>query len=171
MSELTSTSTHHSTHQSGAGRLLLWLALLLTVALLGFITYSAIRHNPIYSDRELNGISKYHFIESCKELAKDAEKLSVNAGVQAIGLKEFMQQVRPLAAGEKIQTSFEAESTAIVKATQVAPTGGGWVMAGLPVTLSIVTAGKANPLGQLPMQCAYSKADGKTTATLQLPNQ
>ena len=91
MSEHTKTTSH-----GGAGRALLWVALLLTLALLGFVTATAVRNNPIYSDREANGISKYRFIENCKELTHDTEELTVGAAGQSIPLKTLIEQSAPL---------------------------------------------------------------------------
>ncbi|MBB5379241.1 hypothetical protein HNQ07_004756 [Deinococcus metalli] len=164
MSELTQTKS-----RSGVGRPLLWLALLLSVALLGFVTAVAVRNNPIYSDRDANGISKYRFIEECKEAALDAETLSVGAGGQSIPLKTLVTQSRPLATGEHVATLLDAPAAAVVSGTQPVA-GGGWTLANLPVTINIV--GKTTTaLGQLPLQCAYDKKAGKTTAQLQLPGQ
>ncbi|WP_295817970.1 hypothetical protein [uncultured Deinococcus sp.] len=164
MSELTQTKS-----RSGVGRALHWLALLLTFLLLGFVTAVAVRNNPIYSDRAANGVSKYHFIEECKEAAADAETLTVSAGGQAIPLETLVTQSRPLATGERIGSSLEAPSAAVVSGTQPLD-GGGWTLTGVPVTISVI--GKTTtPLGQLPLQCAYDKKAGKTTAQLQLPGQ
>ncbi|THF86838.1 hypothetical protein E7T09_12220 [Deinococcus sp. KSM4-11] len=164
MSELTQTN-----RRSGVGRALQWLALLLTLALLGFVTAVAVRNNPIYSDREANGISKYRFIEQCKEAAADAETLTVNASGQAVPLKTLVTQSRPLATGERIGSALEAPAAAVVAGTQSVD-GGGWTLAGVPVTISIVGK-KTSTLGQLPLQCSYDKKAGKTTAQLQLPGQ
>ena len=164
MSELS-----HPKRRSGAGRIFQWLSLVLTLALLGFVTAVAVRSNPIYSDREANGISKYYFIEECKEIAGNTEELTVSAQGQAVPLKTLVEQSRPLAAGESIRTTLEAESAQIVRGTQTVE-GGGWTLTGVPVTISVV--GKStSTLGQLPMQCAYDKKAGKTTAQLQLPAQ
>lgn len=84
-----------STSHGGAGRALLWVAIILTVALLGFVTATAVRANPIYSDRDANGISKYKFIEACKEIAEDTEELTVGAMGQAIPLKTLVEQSSP----------------------------------------------------------------------------
>ncbi|WP_309572658.1 hypothetical protein [Deinococcus sp.] len=164
MSELTQTKS-----RSGVGRTLLWLALLLTMALLGFVTVTAVRNNPIYSDRDANGISKYRFIEQCKEAAADAETLTVNASGQAVPLKTLVTQSRPLATGERIGSSLDAPAAAVVAGTQ-SVNGGGWALGGVPVTISVI--GKTtSTLGQLPMQCSYDKKAAKTTAQLQLPGQ
>ncbi|ULH14559.1 hypothetical protein MF271_11065 [Deinococcus sp. KNUC1210] len=49
-----------------AGRTVLWIAILLTLALLTFITIFTANHNPYVNDVARNKISKYKFIEECK---------------------------------------------------------------------------------------------------------
>ncbi len=65
MSQLT--SNQRNKRHGALGRGLLWLAVILTVALLSFVTALAIRNNPLYSDAATNGLSKYKFIEFCKD--------------------------------------------------------------------------------------------------------
>ncbi|ALW87938.1 hypothetical protein AUC44_02675 [Deinococcus actinosclerus] len=158
-----------STSHGGAGRALLWVAILLTVALLGFVTATAVRNNPINSDRVANGVSKYHFIEECKELAHDSEQLTVGAMGQTIPLKTLVEQSSPLKAGDEIHASLEATSAEIVRATQTVE-GGGWTLTA-PATIAVHNGANVKTLGQLPMACTHDKKTGKTTATLQLPGQ
>lgn len=71
-------SNQHNKHGHGTtGKVLLWVAILLSVALLGFMTVWAVRNNPLYSNAEANGLSKYKFIEQCKD--KLADQLNVFA--------------------------------------------------------------------------------------------
>jgi hypothetical protein len=60
-------SQHSSSTQSPVGRILLWVAIVISLALLGFVTALTIRNNPYLSDAQTNGISKYKFLEGCKE--------------------------------------------------------------------------------------------------------
>ncbi len=46
----------------------IWLALAAACLLTLLITLLAVRHNPLYSDVATNGMSKYQFIEECKDL-------------------------------------------------------------------------------------------------------
>lgn len=65
-------SNQHNKHGHGAaGRILLWVAILVSAALLGFLTVWAVRNNPLYSNAEANGLSKYKFIEFCKDKMAD----------------------------------------------------------------------------------------------------
>ncbi len=164
MSEHTSTNRH-----GGAGRALLWVAIALTVALLGFVTIFVSQRNPIYSDRDAGGISKFKFIEACKEVLEDTEELTVGAGGQSLPLKTLVEQGSPLKPGDKIHAELEAEPTEIVRAAQLAE-GGGWAMT-LPTTIAIHSGERVTTLGQLPMQCSHDKKTGKTTAQLALPGQ
>ncbi|MBZ9715167.1 hypothetical protein [Deinococcus multiflagellatus] len=162
MSELTSTNRH-----GGAGRALLWVAIALTVALLGFVTIFVSQRNPIYSDREAGGISKFKFIEACKEVLEDTEALTVSAQGQTIPLKTLVQQGSPLKPGDKLHADLNAESPEIVRAAQLAEEGG-WTMT-LPVNIAVHSGERVTTLGQLPMQCRHDKRTGKTTAQLGLP--
>ena len=164
MSELTSSKRH-----GGLGRTLLWLSILLTVLLLGFVTALSIRSNPYVSDVEQGGISKFMFIEECRKELEDAGKLPVNLGGQSVALEQVLAQSRPLAAGERIQAETNSEAHEIVRAAQEAE-GGGWNMT-LPVLLSVEGPKGSTPLGQLGLQCTHEKASGKTTASILPPNQ
>lgn len=164
MSELTSSKRH-----GGLGRTLLWLAILLSVLLLGFVTALTIRANPYVSDVKGNGISKFHFIEECREQLEDAGKLSMNMGGQSLTLEQALAQSRPLKPGERIQAELEAEPAEVVRAAQSAPTGG-WGLT-LPVVLSVEGQQGSTPLGQLGLQCAHDKATGKTVASILPPSQ
>lgn len=54
------------------GRVLLWLAILLTLGLFSAISYFTVRNNPYYSPYNAqNVISKYRFIEKCKEKVQE----------------------------------------------------------------------------------------------------
>ena len=83
--------TERTVTQAGRdkGRILLWLMILLSVLLLGFVTVFTARHNPLYSDRDAYGISKYKFIEACKERLHEPNELSLNLQGQAVPLSAF----------------------------------------------------------------------------------
>ncbi|MVN88090.1 hypothetical protein GO986_15160 [Deinococcus sp. HMF7620] len=164
MSEHTSSNRH-----GGLGRTLLWVAVVLTVALLSFVMAVTTRSNPIYSDREANGISKYKFIEVCKEALEDNDELTVSAGGQSLPLKTLVEQGSPLKPGDEIHAELEAEPAQVVRAAQPAE-GGGWTMTG-PVTIAVHSGERVNALGQLPLQCSHDKKTGKTIAQLSLPGQ
>ncbi len=51
---------------SSGSRIALWIAVLLTLALLGWMTVFTVSHNPYANDAARNKISKYRFIEECK---------------------------------------------------------------------------------------------------------
>ncbi len=163
MSELTSNKRH-----GGVGRALLWVAVVLTVALLGFVTAVAVRSNPIYSDRDANGVSKYKFIEECRELLEDTDKLTVGAQGQALPLKALVEQSAPLGKNDELHATLEAEPAQIIRATENIE-GGGWTLTA-PATIAVHSGSKTRALGQLPMQCAHVKGQ-ETQAQLQLPGQ
>lgn len=154
---------------SAAGKVLLWLGILLAAALLGFVTVTAIRHNPLNTDVAANGISKFKFIDECKTLATEPEKLSMSMGGQSMTLNDLVKQSSPLKDGESIQSTVKTESVQLIEAASSVE-GGGWSMTA-PVNVAIQGKTGIRTLGTLPMQCAYSKKDGKTTANLQVPGQ
>lgn len=152
MSELTSSKRH-----GNLGRTLLWVAIVLSVLLLGFVTALTIRANPYVSDREANGISKYKFLEACKKQLSEDEQL--------VSLQGLLQQSGQLQAGQRLTAEIAADPAVLVESVQVVPEGG-WSMT---VPANIQVNGGGVPLGQLPFQCAHSKAENRTTAQLQLP--
>jgi hypothetical protein len=152
MSELTSSRRH-----GGAGRTLLWVAIALSVLLLGFVTALSIRANPYASDYEANGISKFKFIEQCREQLAGAQQLEE--------LKGVLQQTGQLRPNQALRADLAAEPSGIVAGTQAAP-GGGWTLTG-PADIRI--EGQTAVLGQLGMQCVHDKAQGRTVAQLQIP--
>lgn len=158
-----------SSHRGGVGRPLLWLAILLSLLLLGFVVAVTSRANPLYSDRETHGISKYKFLQECKELTEDSENLTVGAMGQSIPLKTLVSQGQPLGPADHVHAEFKADSVELVEAVQPVQAGG-WTMT-LPVTIGLTRAGTAQTLGDLPLVCSYSKKEGKVVAQVQLPNQ
>lgn len=152
MSELTSPKRHGS-----LGRTLLWVAILLSLLLLGFVTALAIRANPYYSDAETHGISKFRFLETCKEGLREAEQLTT--------LKNVLQQAGQLQPNQSLVAELAAEPAERVESIQTVP-GGGWT---LTTPADIRIAGQTAVLGQLPVLCSYDKAQGRTNVQLQLP--
>ncbi|TSA81391.1 hypothetical protein FNU79_15410 [Deinococcus detaillensis] len=71
MNSYPSSNQNNKGGRGTTGKVLLWVALLLSVALLGFMTVWAVRSNPLYSNAEANGLSKYKFIEQCKDKLAD----------------------------------------------------------------------------------------------------
>jgi hypothetical protein len=152
MSELTSPKRH-----GNLGRILLWLAIVLSVLLLGFVTALTVRANPYLSDREANGISKFRFLENCKEELAGAEQLTTLQGV--------LQQGGQLQPGKTLLAEIGAEPQELVANAQEVP-GGGWT---LTAPANIRIEGQTVVLGQLPMQCVHDKAQNRTTVQIQLP--
>ncbi len=80
-------SQHSSRTHSPVGRIFLWLAIVLSLALLGFVTALTIRNNPYLSDSEANGISKYKFLEGCKtEMQKQLDDFATRPGGQRLNV-------------------------------------------------------------------------------------
>ena len=149
-------SNQHNKHGHGAaGRTLLWAAIILSLALLSFITVLAIRNNPLYSDSATNGISKYKFIEFCKD--KMTEQLD-----------QFAQQP----GGAKISSSYVARDivngvsvgalpTPAAGATELPPRTAGWSLLG---QVKLSREGFASQT--VPFACQYQKG-GEVQLSLQ----
>ncbi|MDB5045642.1 MAG: hypothetical protein JWQ08_1692 [Deinococcus sp.] len=156
--------------QGGAGRAVLWVAILLSVALLSLVVAVAVRTNPLASDSTTNGISKYKFLEECKEQLEEADSLNVSLQGQNVPLKTLIEQSSPLAAGEELHVEVASESREWVAAAQTNPEGG-WLAAS-PVLISIHGKNASvRPVGSAGLQCLYSKKDKKTTAQIVPPSQ
>ncbi len=110
MSELTATR-----NLDQSGRPLVWLLSLLSLLLLGFVTYAAIRHNPLYTDREAYGISHYKFIEQCKEALHEPGDLTVSLSGQPLKLTDLEKQ---LPAGNHLTVKSSATSAELVSGVQ-----------------------------------------------------
>ncbi|UQN07173.1 hypothetical protein [Deinococcus sp. QL22] len=153
-----------------AGRAVLWVAILLSVALLSFVVAVAVRTNPLASDYTTNGISKYMFLEECKEQLEEADTLNVSLQGQNVPLKSLIEQSSPLAAGETLHVEVEADSREWVASAQPNPEGG-W-LAGAPVLIAIHGKNASvRPVGSAGLQCLYSKKDRKTTVQIVPPAQ
>ncbi len=164
----------HNTSKNGSSsteRAFLWLAILLGLALLSFVTIVAIRNNPIYSNRNTNGISKYQFIEECKDRASDAGALTIAGMGTEVTLKQLVEQTAKPGPKDTIKAELPATTGPVeVSANTEELPDGGWKLA-LPVLVSVTSGKQTNILGQLPLQCAYTKKDHKLVAQLQPPNQ
>ena len=65
---------------SGAGKFWLWVAIALLVALGSYGSYAAFAANPYVSDVGRNGVSKWLFLNDCKQLLR--AKLPETAALQ-----------------------------------------------------------------------------------------
>lgn len=163
-------SDRSGSRQGRAGRAVLWVAILLSVALLSFVVAMAVRNNPLASDDTANGISKYRFLEECKEQLEEADTLNVSLQGQNVPLKSLIEQSSPLAAGESLHVNVAADSRDWVAAAQPNPEGG-WLAAS-PVLISIHGKNASvKPVGSAGLQCLYSKKDKKTTVQIVPPSQ
>ncbi len=121
--------------RGGRGRPVLWVVLLITLAILTAMTVFAVRSNPYQTNAVYNGISKFKFVDECKEqiqaqLAQAPQKLNYRL-VKAP--QDFLQEVAQ------------------------AP-GGGWQW----VSNMEISAPGQPGTQQLPFACQYDKKAGKT---------
>lgn len=151
-------SNQHNKHGHGAaGRTLLWLAIILSVALLAFVTLLAIRNNPLYSNTEANGISKYKFIEFCKdELSNKLNDFAKQPGGGAIGASYNARDIVSSVTEGILQRPA-------AKATTPPPRLPGWAMVS-----QVKLSRDGYPAQTVPFGCQYEK--GKPVQ-LQFPLQ
>ena len=114
---------------------MLWAVLLLTLALLGWLSYFTVQHNPYQTYAVYNGISKFKFVEECKEqLQAQLDQAPQPLHYRLVKApQDFLQEVAQ------------------------AP-GGGWQW------VSNIEIGATGQPGtqQLPFACQYDKKAGKT---------
>ena len=118
---------------SNAGRVILWIVTLLLVAIGSYFSYLAFRGNPYLSNEHHNGISKWRFLEECKD--------------------ELRTQVSGQLAGAQI--SFAPPVQRVQGVTEVPD--GGWNWQGF----ALVQASQGNRI-PVQFACAHNKASGKT---------
>lgn len=149
---------------SGNAGLPFLLFLLILALLLGVVTTYAIRYNPLYSDRDAYGISKYMFIEQCKEKLHDASTLDLSMQGQTLKLGEVLQQANQLRTGESIGVHTTAASRDIVGGVQGLDAN----MLGLATPVNIVAqkGTERRVLAPASMQCMYDKTKKATQVQL-----
>lgn len=158
--------TERTVTQAGRdkGRILLWLMILLSVLLLGFVTVFTVRHNPLYSDRDAYGISKYKFIEACKERLHEPAELSLNLQGQSVPLGQALTQANQLRQGERAVVETTATPTQIVQGVQEAAPGQLGLI--VPVLIAAGNGEARRPLAQASMQCLYDRTTARANVTL-----
>lgn len=137
---------------------------LLGMGLLGVVTATAIRHNPLYSDFSGYGISKYMFIESCKEALHNPAELNLNLQGQQMKLTTIIEQSKQLKTGEHLIVKSTGASSVLVGGVQQVDGDKLGLIA--PVLIGADTGSTQRPIGQANMQCLYDKATKKTEVTL-----
>ncbi|RJF71989.1 MULTISPECIES: hypothetical protein [Deinococcus] len=150
--------------------------LLILALLLGVVTAYAVRDNPLYSDRNAYGISKYAFIDQCKENLHETGQLQTTVVFQGQpvsqgNLNKLIQDVKLLKAGETLHVNVPASSREIVSQVQpIAEQQGQPQRTGLqwqsPVELQASGGTMHRTLSPAVMQCQYDKAKGKTETQL-----
>lgn len=161
MSELTAPRP-----QKQSGHPLVWVLGLLSLLALSYASYSAIRHNPLYSDRDAYGISKYRFIEECKEGLHDAKALSLNFQGQEVKLSELIASSGQLHQNETLVVSSVGDPQTVVSGVQPLEAGKLGLVA--PVMIAARSSDGERKLAPANMQCVHDKATGKTEVGLSL---
>lgn len=128
-----------SPRRSGSvGRTVLWIVIVLLVALGSYASYLGFRANPYVSNEAANGISKWQFLEECKD------KLGGQLRTQLRG---------QLPTGWRLQFPPPVQRAEAVSQAQ----GGGWQWQ----SLVLIRAQDGNAV---PAQfaCAHDRASGET---------
>lgn len=137
-----------------------FLFLLVMSALLAVVTAYAIRANPLYSDRDAYGISKYAFIEQCKERMHNASEVELPGPQGNIKLGEAVrQQPNMLQAGETLALRT-ANVTSQEMIASVRPVESGKLGLALPVQLVATKEGNDRTITPAVFQCSYARAEG-----------
>lgn len=151
-----------------------WVSLLLAL-LFGFVTAKAIQHNPLYSDRDAYGISKYRFIEECKAELEQPNNLKLNLQGQEIPLQTLLMQSQQLRQGETVVVRTTATSAQLVSgvAPMPAPNAAPNTTAtanrlGLqvPVDIAVKSGSGERVLGPARMLCTYNPATHRAEVVL-----
>lgn len=153
--------TVHSNDRTGNA---FWVFLGILAILLGIVTASAIKHNPLYSDRDAYGISKYKFIQDCKEELQRPDDLTLNLQGQPTKLGDLLAQSKQLKPGEKVVVTPNATPSDLVNHTQKVDDGKIGLAA--PVLIGAQSSDGQRPLAQATMQCVHDRATGKTEVML-----
>ena len=150
----------HTTKSSpgGSGRTTLWIVLALALAALAYLTLGlAIPNNPLYSDRDANGISKYRFLEHCQDKIAEAPQLSE--------IRSAMVAQKVIGEDDSIRTQMLLKSPELVDSIRVSnEPGQSWVMAAPVLVRSELTGA---PLLQAYAQCHYDRQSKETVVSLQ----
>lgn len=149
----------HTTKSSpGSGRTALWVVLALALAALAYLTLGlAIPNNPLYSDRDANGISKYRFLEHCQE--------QIEASPEMEQIRSALVSQNMLGADDGIYSDIALKSPELVERISVSnQPGQSWMMA---VPVQIRSELTHQPLLNIYSQCYYDTGAGQTVVTLQ----
>lgn len=150
----------HTTKSSpgGSGRTALWIVLALALAALAYLTLGlAIPNNPLYSDRDAHGISKYQFLEHCQEQIAEAPEMGE--------IRSALTAQNMLGEDDSVRSEMLLESDELVDSIRVSnEPGQSWAMAAPVLLRSQLTN---EPLLQAYAQCSYDREAGKAVVTLQ----
>lgn len=149
--------TNINTKGGGGGRVMLWLSILIGFGLLSFVTATAVQNNPFVSS---SGISKWKFIEKCKEATHHPEKISV---VNGKTLKEVT--AKQMQKGDRLYVYLLATPQETVKgARAVDPGKWAWTS---PMEVGFMRNGVKNTLGGGSAMCVYEHKEKKLSMILQ----
>ncbi|ADY27025.1 hypothetical protein Deipr_1893 [Deinococcus proteolyticus MRP] len=150
----------HTTKSSpgGSGRTALWAVLALALAALAYLTLGlAIPNNPLYSDRDANGISKYQFLERCQEQMAEAPQMSE--------IRSALVAQNVLGEDDGIHSEMLLDSAELVDSIRVSnEPGQSWTLAAPVLMRSQLTN---EPLLQAYSRCHYDREAGQAVVTLQ----
>lgn len=148
--------TNINTKGGGGGRVLLWLSILIGFGLLSFVTATAIQNNPFVAS---SGISKWKFIEKCKEATHHPEKLIVANGKT---LKEVT--AKQMKKGDQLYVHLLATPQETVKgARAVDPGKWAWTS---PMEVGVVRGGAKETFGSGNAMCIYEHKEKKLSMIL-----
>ena len=158
---MSETNVKRATGNAGSSFFIFLLALAL---LLGVVTAYAIKYNPLYSNRDTYGISKYMFIEECKTKLHNASNLDLSMQGQSMKLGEVLQQANQIRAGESIRVYTSAPSRDIVNGVQGLDDNN--LGLATPVNIVAQKGTEQRILAPASLQCMYDKTKKETQVQL-----
>lgn len=152
-------SSSHAKNDSG--RVVLWVALAGAAALLGYLTLGlAIPNNPLYSDRDAMGISKYKFIDACTHAATHEHP-------QLMNLQQDLISGGHLPKEERLHPTLAVSSTELVRNTTAAGENGkSWK---LVAPMHVRSELNGSRLFDMNMDCSYDAGSKMAVVTFRQP--
>lgn len=145
-----------ATGQAGSS---FFLFLLVMAALLGVVTAYAIKYNPLYSDRDAYGISKYALIERCKEALENPANVDVPGPQGTQKLSVLAQQPGFLQAGEHLVLQSATTSPELVASVNAVDR----TKLGMLLPVHVVaenSSGAKRSIAPAALQCTFARSEG-----------
>lgn len=150
-------SSSKSASTNDSGRFVLWAALAGLAVVLGYLTLGlAIPNNPLYSDRDAMGISKYKFIDACTHAA-------MHEHPQLMNLQQQLISGGHLPVEERLHPTLAISSAELVRNT--IPSNKEGVSWELVAPMHVRSELNGSSLFNMNMNCHYDTASNAAVVT------